>query len=308
MNWKIKASVMFLCDHIPFGEGVYQSIQRRFGNLTHSPNFRLPAALKSLELLQRNGKRVEGMTLFEVGTGHLPIIPTCFFLAGAETVYTYDLNRRLQLPMLSKCLSDILAEKSSIRERFSPYVDADLFDRRMAVVEAYRDRPEDFLEKAGIRYVAPGDAAATGLPDACIDLHYSNTVFEHIPENVLHDIMREASRILKPGATALHLIDPSDHFEHQDKSISKVNFLRYSESRWSLIAGNQFAYCNRLRWPALRRVFTDNGFEMVHEGKSVDRESMGRLTSGFEVHPDFRGYSNEDLCVTAYDVLCVKPS
>ena len=308
MDWKIKAAVMIVCDHIPFGEGIYRSIQRRFGNLTHSPDFRFPEAFNSLELLRQNGQRIEGKTVFEVGTGHLPVIPTCFFLGGAATVYTYDLHRRLQLPMMSKCLSEMLASRDSIRQRFSPYVDVDLFDKRMAVIEAYHDRPEIFMEKADIRYVAPGDAAATGLPDKSIDLHYSNNVFEHIPESVLHPIMREAHRILRPGAVSLHQIDPSDHFEHQDKSISKIHFLRYSERRWSLIAGNQFAYCNRLRWPTLRRVFTDNGLQVIQEAKTVDQESLRHLSSGFEVHPDFLGYSHEDLCVTDYDVLCVKPS
>jgi len=39
----------------------------------------------------------------------------------------------------------------------------------------------------------------------------------------------------------------SIHFQHQDNSISRINFIRFSDNEWTNIAGNQFAYCNRLR-------------------------------------------------------------
>jgi hypothetical protein len=73
------------------------------------------------------------------------------------------------------------------------------------------------------------------------------TTLEHIPENVIIDIFKEASRILKKGSICVHFIDLSDHFQHQDGTISSINFLKYSNAHWEKIAGNEFAYCNRLR-------------------------------------------------------------
>ena len=76
-------------------------------------------------------------------------------------------------------------------------------------------------------------------------------MFEHIPSPVLKAILNEANRVLAPNGVALHHIDPSDHFSHDDAAISPINFLRFSEAQWERLTGNQF----RLSQPAPRRKF-----------------------------------------------------
>ena len=70
-----------------------------------------------------------------------------------------------------------------------------------------------------------------------MDYHISTTVFEHIPRADIARILKEAKRILKKGGVAIHFIDLSDHFQHQDKSITRINFLRYSDEEWDKIGG-----------------------------------------------------------------------
>jgi ubiquinone/menaquinone biosynthesis C-methylase UbiE len=79
------------------------------------------------------------------------------------------------------------------------------------------------------------------LPDACVDYHISNNVFEHILKADITRILKEIIRILKKDGIAIHFIDLIDHFQHQGSGITKINFLRYSEKEWDKIAGNQFA-------------------------------------------------------------------
>ena len=171
------------------------------------------------------------------------------------------------------------------------------------MINKYSDDPITFLNEANIIYCAPGDAADTNLPDSSIDLHFSCTVFEHIPYSVLDDIMNEAKRILKPNALSVHLIDPSDHFQHQDSTITRINFLKYSDRQWMTLAGNNFAYCNRLRYPQHQEIFYKNGFRILFEDKHLDAESHSALKAGFHVHQDFKRFSNEELSVTAYNVI-----
>ena len=50
----------------------------------------------------------------------------------------------------------------------------------MDLIDRLKEMPEKFLSEANIQYLAPADAADTGLSDASVDYHISTTVFEHI--------------------------------------------------------------------------------------------------------------------------------
>ena len=71
-----------------------------------------------------------------------------------------------------------------------------------------------------------------------MDYHVSTTVLEHIPNKNIVRILTEAKRILKNNREAVHFIDLSDHFQHQDERITRINFLQYSEREWEKISGN----------------------------------------------------------------------
>jgi hypothetical protein len=60
-------------------------------------------------------------------------------------------------------------------------------------------------------------------------------------------IINEGNRILSEEGLFVHLIDCSDHFSHNDKSISRINFLQYNVTQWNKLAGNRYVYVNRLR-------------------------------------------------------------
>jgi len=176
---------------------------------------------------------------------------------------------------------------------------------RFDLLARFKDRPREFMERAGIVYLAPCDAANTGLAAATVDCHLSVTVFEHVPPDVIAGIMREAKRILKDTGLAIHFIDPSDHFQHQDPSIGRSNFLRYSEKEWHRIAGNQFAYTNRLRRSDLVRLFEDAGFDIIRQFNGVDPAG---IPDDFPLDASFSGYDREDLCTITVRLLAAKRS
>jgi ubiquinone/menaquinone biosynthesis C-methylase UbiE len=153
-----------------------------------------------------------------------------------------------------------------------------------------------------IVYLAPADAANTDLPDASIDYHISTTVFEHIPGEDIERILKEAKRILKEDGVAIHFIDLSDHFQHQDNSITRINFLRYSEKEWNKIAGNEFAYCNRLRASDYLALFKRAGFDVCRKEVREDKEARESMENGFMVDERFRDYKVDDLCATGLRV------
>jgi SAM-dependent methyltransferase len=298
VNWKYKAGIMKLVTFVPFHEKIYKLGQKLFGRLYADPAQRISLHIEIVQLLKKNGKEIEGKIFFEVGSGHELIVPLCYYLNGAAQVITVDLNLRLDVDIFKKSLAWFVENRDSVLSMYADLANESIFNERMNVIDKLKDDPIKLLSEANIKYLAPTDASNTKLEDSVIDYHISTVVFEHIPKDILSSIMKEARRILKKNGTAVHLIDLSDHFEHQDTTISEINFLKYSEKAWKYIAGNQFAYTNRLRRSDFVKIFTSQGFDIVEEISVIDQNSKKLLSNGFLVHEDYKKFSVDDLCTT----------
>jgi SAM-dependent methyltransferase len=303
MRWQQKAAVARVCAALPLGERLYRAGQRRFGELRAQPGRRLAAQVEMVRWLSAYGMQAEDRDFFEVGTGHIPVVPMGFFLSGARQCLTVDLNRRIDWELTAETLRWIAAHQDEVGRLYQEVTDRELFSERLAKVVELKNNPRRFFDQAAIRYLAPQDAAQTGLPGASIDCHFSMTVLEHVAPQALEAILREARRILKPGGVALHFIDPGDHFAHSDRSISAINFLRYSERDWRRLAGNEFAYCNRLRASDLLRLAAQAGFRAVRTEITVDERARHLVAQGFQLDTAFRRYEPDDLCATSLHVL-----
>lgn len=165
---------------------------------------------------------------------------------------------------------------------------------------------DDILQRHGIRYHADTDAAGSHLPDASVDLVFSNVVLEHVPVTGLHKLFHEARRILRPGGYMVHLIDPSDHFSHSDSSVSAVNFLQFSEDEFARF-NSPFLFQNRVRASEWREIIESHQFEIVQWRRSIDDQALRRLPT-LRLDKSFRHFPPEDLCTTAIWVLAKRPA
>lgn len=250
MHWKLKASIQNLISMFPnpLSYAVYYTVQRRFGGLRQfNPSKRLSGAIVAWKKIQEQGQCPIDKVFFEVGTGRAPIIPLAYWLMGADSVVTVDLNSYLEEELIVESLKWISENENEVRGLFGPLLCEDRF---MTLLSWFRDASFDlsyFLNLCHIEYLAPSDASKTGLPNKTIDYHTSYTVLEHIPSQALVEIFKEGGRIIRDTGLFVHYVDYSDHFSHSDKSISAINFLQYSAEDWAQIAGNRYMYMNRLR-------------------------------------------------------------
>ncbi|RUL87080.1 class I SAM-dependent methyltransferase [Tautonia sociabilis] len=308
MNWRIKSRIQRYCDAVPGGGGIYAGLQRAVGR-HRRPDYgeRLDLACRTIAGLAEAGVAIEGASVMEVGTGYAPTIPVLFWLAGASRVETFDLNRYLRPRLAAGMLGWIADRAELVESRLAGLVDPDALRRRLATLDQLQDRPLAFLKRANIAYHAPADAAATGLADGSIDVHFSAYVMEHVPPVVIEALLREASRVLRPGGVAAHRIDPTDHFAHADPTISTVHFLRFDEESWRRIGGNRFAYHNRLRDDDYRRLFLESPLHLVRHRFEVDSRAVSDLRNGFPLAPPYRGRDPEDLARCRLDYIARKP-
>ena len=304
MNWKTKAAIMRLFAALSYGDRIYKAGQKRFGRLAARPMTRLPKQAQMIRWLRDAGRSVEGMRFFELGTGHVPLVPIGFYLCGADKVLTVDLNRRIDWNLTRDSLYWISKHREDVWALYNRLVPEAVFNVRFAVLARLADDPPCFLDAAGIDYKAPMNAADTRLADHSIDCCFSMTTLEHIRPKDIRDIFVEAKRILNKGGTSLHFVDMSDHFQHQDTSISRINFLQYSERQWQRIAGNEFAYCNRMRVSDYVKIFDELGYKIERQENIVDQEAVIALREGkLKIDPAFSGYDQADLCSTSLRVL-----
>jgi SAM-dependent methyltransferase len=162
-------------------------------------------------------------------------------------------------------------------------------------------------ERFGIEYLAPCDARATGLPGESVDFVSSTDVCEHVPEADLAAIFRECFRVLRPNGAFSCRIDLQDHYSYFDRSLSRYNFLRFSEGAWRLV-NSPLHFQNRLRAPDYLRLVRDAGFELVVERPSgPDERGLAELGSLPLAEPFRNGYTPQELGVTVLSFVARRP-
>jgi hypothetical protein len=240
-----------------------------------------------------NGNSLPSLAL-ELGTGWYPVVPVGLALAGVDQVLTVDVSPLLNLERTRKVLALYASRvRAGAAQTLMPEISA---ERAEAVIATAGDRtarsPAELLERLGVR-VLVGDARASGLESATVELFVSNNTLEHITPDVLRELMAEFRRLAAPAAVMDHFVDMSDHYAHFDRSITEFNYLRYSNRAWRLF-NNRLQHQNRLRAPDYRRIIEDAGFALVAEdAEQGASEELSRV----KLAPSFRHYTLEDLLV-----------
>jgi len=297
MNWKLKAFIQRSCAALPGGAQLYYRLQRHFGGLRQLDiSGKLQRQRSLAQAMVKHGMRLVDAEIMEVGTGWAPIVPFGFWVCGVGRVWTFDLHRHLRPEAVRRMLTWVAEHRLELHSFWGGLAPRQEVLARIKEAVRLRNDPEKFLRLANIEYLAPADAAHTDLPNQSIHAHISTNVFEHIPPEVLMDILTEARRVLQPHGLLVHHVDPSDHFAHCDRNISSVNFVRFESDEWSRYNDNPFAYHNRLREPDFRRMIAACGFGLVEANSRVDMQALNALLSGLPVASCFIRYSHDDLC------------
>jgi SAM-dependent methyltransferase len=247
------------------------------------------------------GTGVQGLNLLEVGTGWMPVLPVCFSLGGASSCTTIDITRHLNAGLTFRMLA-------ALRE-YLPKIAAASGSSLPEVQARYRRLSEsasveELLKRANIRYLSPGDARTTGLPDDSLDVVFSNNVFEHVPGEVLNGILRESRRILKPGGLSIHSANCADHYAYFDRNITFINYLSYTDREWKFW-NTDLQYQNRLRPQEFVDLAKGAGLDIGLCKMRTRHELMETLAS-MRIAPEFKKFSPEQLCSTSILIGGVK--
>lgn len=303
MDWRVKGITQKVLGSMPGGRFLGHCLRCWLGELSNVS--RDVAATVAdwrgiMDDLRRAGvASVRRATVCEIGSGWHPTIPLCFYLAGAESILTTDKNRHMDariamqaLDALESHLDEIVHSAKSdagvTRERFNRLRNADSLEHMLSVARiTYRHG-----HTAGtVRYCAPSS----------IDIVCSNNALEHVPAPEITKLSHDASRALRKGGVAVHAIAWNDHYAHFDRSISFVNFLRYSDEEWRKW-DNGILWQNRLRAPDFIRLCSVPTARVIYR-QQYTRSGSIEAIKGMSIHQRFAGYALEDLAATTVHLV-----
>jgi SAM-dependent methyltransferase len=154
---------------------------------------------------------------------------------------------------------------------------------------------EAMLVDCRAHYLTQGLASLQSLPDASVDLVWSQAVLEHVRRSEFEPSIRQLRRVLRPGGVMSHQIDLRDHLG------GRLNNLRFSPAAWEgrLLAESGF-YTNRLRFSEILAIFKAAGLET----EVADRDFWPALpTPRAKLDPTFRRFSDDDLRTSGFRVI-----
>jgi SAM-dependent methyltransferase len=290
VRWLAKAFLQKSLSALPQAESANYLLQRHVTHSLPGPEAgfrrRFKRAERHVQVYREHGpeRPMSDAVFYEFGAGWDLAVPLSFWTLGVERQILVDLRPNVRADLVNTSLERLgrLAAERGLREPGASITSVDELEPRF-----------------GIRYLAPLDARATGLPSASVDFVTSTSTLEHIPQEELQPLLAECRRLLPPDGAVSSRIDLSDHFSHFDDSVSPYNFLRYSDRRWSLV-NSGLLYQNRLRRSDYVSAFERAGFELVAE-----RTWRPDVALPDDLDARFRCYDPEDLAVVRLRLAAV---
>lgn len=307
-SWILKASIQGVISLLPYSQRINYLFQRYASKgLKLSEAYfeeKLHVCHQHIDNYQavKDSDSALPANVLELGTGWLPIIPIALFLCGIDEVISVDVNPLLRLNLIQETVDFFIryTEEKRLEEHLP--VQANRTDALYAAREALRqgDIPRAFEQLHITSLVA--DARSLPYEDQTFDFYVSNNTFEHIPPQILEEILAEYHRTAKSDAVMSHLTDLSDHYWQFDKHLNPYYFLRFSPSVWSIF-NNPLQYQNRLRVSDYRAIHHKTNFNIVQESNATGSEAD---IAAIQLASEFKHYHHDDLIVITNWMISIK--
>jgi SAM-dependent methyltransferase len=303
MRWLAKAALQRTLGAVPQGERLNYVFQRHvlhsfpLGDAAYRQKF--TRAVNHLAAYEEHGPDlpVGEATFFEFGAGWDLAIPLSYALLGVTRQIVIDIRPSARIELVN----ETIAALGRLRPELERTTGRTVRDSGGPVASIAELEP-----RFGIRYLAPCDARGTGLAPDIVDFVSSTDVCEHIPAADLAAVFAECRRLLRPGGAFSCRIDLQDHYSYFDRSVSRYNFLRFSDRRWALV-NSPLHYQNRLRAPDYLSLDRDAGLDVVAENRSGPSDEGRAELQKLPLAKRFRGYSPEELGVTILSFVALAP-
>lgn len=230
----------------------------------------------------------------EIGTGWYPVVPISLFLCGTDKIYSVDISALTNKERILTTVQKFkLYHDSGKLASFVPFKKERYEVLEQILKSADSLTLDQITAMLNLTYMVK-DARKLPFENESIDLVNSNNTFEHIYPEILTPILKEFKRIVKREGLQSHAIDMSDHFAHFDKSINIYNFLRFSDSRWSMI-DNSIQPQSRLRFYDYVKIYSDLDIAITEQSyRKGDLEALKTIP----LDPKYKTHTPEEVAIS----------
>ena len=262
----------------------------------------LNQGLQQVQMLKRSGFDPSNRDCLELGTGWLPVIPIIFYLSGCKSLTLVDTQRLMDEHNFQKTCKQLIP----LSEEISIKLELEISDVKNKLTELASIPMKLALPKMNCNYLAPYNLLDNNILAHSVDIITSRAVLAHIPPTILNNLFKKFYTLLRKDGAMCHVIDNSDHWEHYDKTISKLNFLKYSQKFFDFISStNSLNYLNRLRHSEYIKMIKTAGFKIIMDESSPDKKALKDLDL-LIIHPYFTSFSKNDLATLTSFILAGK--
>ncbi|MCM1090328.1 MAG: methyltransferase domain-containing protein [Butyrivibrio sp.] len=288
MNFRVKCALKTIVGKLPASDRLDYLVQKYLSrSMPPRPQAlekKYKQAVRYHEIYRKYGTTApDKAVVYEIGCGWHLAMAFGFSTLGYGRIIALDVSEHVKPEIINKTISYI--SETHLSGSAPQLVNEK--NLRDVLWDSYR-----------IALKVPCDSTQTGLEDQSVDFIYSHNVFEHIPPELIPQIMDECYRVLKDDGIISFLIDYSDHYITFDKSITPYNFLRYDDKQWRKY-NPPLHYVNRLRHSDFVHMFRQAGFEIVEETPNRP-QNWENMVKNFPFADSFRErYSMETLSITS---------
>lgn len=235
---------------------------------------------------------------YEIGAGYDMAIPIYMSLKGFKKLICVDVRKLVFVSLLNSTL-DRINFMSTENTKLSKLPEEILFTKKNFL--------KIFKERFNLSYIAPLDARYTKFDGNTVDYVVTNAVLEHVPANIIYDILKETFRIMKSGGIMSNIIDYRDHFAYFDNSINFYNYLSFSADQWNKM-NPPIMYQNRLRHKDYLNIINDIGFKIVKDEPAFPDESLLKELKFMKLDTCFtEKYTIDEMKILGSQLVLRKP-
>jgi len=299
-KWILKALIQKMISFLPYSNRLNFWFQK---NITKGVelndehfNDKLVHCFDHLQLLDNPDNSI----CLELGTGWYPIVPIGLFLSGVKKITSIDIdplcNKERFLITINKFVE---WRKTGRLENYLSNID----EKRWEILTNFSSQNSlvEITKKINLNLIV-GDARRINLDNNSVDFICSNNVFEHIHVDILEDIIIEFRRVLKLGGVMSHFIDMSDHFAHNDSTISIYNYLKFNDKTWKLI-DNSVQPQNRMRICEYSKLFEN--LNVKYNYFNI-RKGVPQNVKNISIADKYKSMSTDDIAVSHAHVKLLK--
>lgn len=280
------------------------SVQQRIDTVERSDK-----CLSNLKTLRNDVNfDMQGARVLELGTGWHGVDIILFHLLGAEQITTVDHWPHLSLESIRVQIETIDAKRGLLDFEVLGRKE-EIYDRLDTLARAATDSNvlSELLNSMDVSYeiVKRCDVTNVNLPNESIDLFYTESVLQRIPERTLTRILSHVGHnLLSPNGVVFARTDQSDinTQEHVDRNAWGLEYLKHSDWFWNLLCSEKLNYQNRLRESDFIKLF-ERGAIHVLKPHSVAREEDVKRLQGLRLARRFRNHDLHDVAIKHSTIL-----